>query len=75
MIFETFVKKNDGGGGRAEAQQQHTLTQLLKLAASAGASAEDLIKGVVYHPQMCVKPLLDQNILAAAASLSNSCSM
>ena len=55
-------------------EAQHT--QLLKLAASAGASAEDLIKGVVYHPQMCVKPLLDQNILAAAAaSLSNSCSM
>ena len=57
--------------------QQHT--QLLKLAASAGASAEDLIKGVVYHPQMCVKPLLDQNILAAAAappaSLSNSCTI
>ena len=54
-------------------EAQHT--QLLKLAASAGASAEDLIKGVVYHPQMCVKPLLDQNILATAASLSNSCSM
>ena len=72
MIFETFVKKNDGGRGTAYST------------AEAGSiswcqCAEDLIKGVVYHPQMCVKPLLDQNILAAAAappaSLSNSCTI